>query len=494
MNRPRFIASAAAASAAAALGAAIVPARARAAAPAAVPGMLSAAQAAPIADAVAKTMAATGTLGVNVAVARDGAIVYANGFGLRDVAANLPVDPATIFPIGSITKQFTAAAIMLLARDRKVRLDDKAAAYVPLAPHATEYTVRQLLQQTTGLANYTGVPAFLQTVATSATISPEAMVALVAREPLAFAPGSRFQYSNTNYVVLGMIVEAAARIPYGRFIAERIAKPLGLTHLTFGPPPSGSDAARGYEPQTGSAAVTPWTPQATFAAGGLYATPADLVRWDDAFFGARLLDAATVREMTTPPALAGDANSNYAMGWLRNQIDGHPMIWHNGAVIGAHGGNAYFPEERISIVVLGNSSSFDETRIRRAAFRALVPPSEAQLAADRIREATPAAGEDPAITAAAKAEYERWRAGTVDPAPYSAQMRAELSSVVPQVSAGLKALGAPTAFVYRGTQALPSLFATSYNFRVSTPGGAVQYVYTLNREGKIGGILFKPEP
>ena len=171
--------------------------------------MLSAAQAAPIADAVATTMAATGTLGVNVAVARDGAIVYANGFGVRDVAANLPVDPATIFPIGSITKQFTAAAIMLLARDRKVRLDDKAAAYVPLAPHATEYTVRQLLQQTTGLANYTGVPAFLQSVATSATISPEAMVALIAREPLAFAPGSQFEYSNTNYVVLGMIVEAA---------------------------------------------------------------------------------------------------------------------------------------------------------------------------------------------------------------------------------------------------------------------------------------------
>jgi len=489
MRRRRFIVSAAAA-----LGAAAAPVAAKSASSAAPSAMLSAAQAAPIADAVAKTMAATGTLGVNVAVAHAGDIVYANGFGLRDVAANLPVDAATIFPIGSITKQFTAAAIMLLARDRKVRLDEKAAEYVPLAPHATEYTVRQLLQQTTGLANYTGVPAFLHSVATSATIAPEAMVALIAREPLAFAPGSRFAYSNTNYAVLGMIVEATARMPYGRFIAERIAKPLGLTHLTFGPPPSGSDLARGYEPQTGTAAVTPWTPQATFAAGGLYATPADLVRWNDAFFGARLLDAATVREMTTPAALTGDAKSNYAMGWLRDDLDGHPMIWHNGAVIGAHARNAYFPEQRITVVAFGNSTSFDETRIEREAFRALVPPSEAQLAADRKREATPAAGEDPAITAAAKAEYERWRAGDVDPSRYAAPMRAELSTMVRQVSPGLTALGAPTAFVYRGKQAIPSLFATSYIFRVTTPNGPVQYVYTLDREGKIGGIYFKPVP
>ena len=487
MRRPRFIASAAAA-----IGAGVTPLRAFGATPAS--GMLSAAQAAPIAAAVMRTMSATGTVGVNVAVARDGEIVYAKGFGLRDVAANLPVEAETIFPIGSITKQFTSAAIMLLVRDRKVGLDAKAAEYVPLAPHATEYTVRNLLQQTTGLANYTGVPAFLNAVATSATITPDAMVAMIAREPLAFAPGSQFAYSNTNYVVLGMIVEAVARMPYGRFIAERIARPLGLAHLTFGPPPAGSELARGYEPQTGNAAVTPWTPQATYAAGGLYATPADLVRWNDAFFGGRLLDAATVRAMTTPPALAGNEKSTYAMGWVRGDVDGHPEIWHNGAVIGAHARTAYFPDERISVIAFGNSTSFDPTRIERDAFRALVPPSEAQLAADRVRESTPAAGEDEAITAAAKAEYERWRAGNVDPSQYSAPMRAELSAMVRQVGPGLAALGAPTAFLYRGKQLVPSLFATSYVYRVTTPGGAVQYVYTVDRAGKIGGMYFKPVP
>ena len=179
------------------------------------------------------------------------------------------------------------------------------------------------------------------------------------------------------------------------------------------------------------------------------------MRWDDAFFGARLLDAATVREMTTPPQLPGDAQSNYAMGWLRDELDGHPMIWHNGAVIGAHGGNAYFPDQRISVVVLGNSSSFDETRIRRAAFRALVPPSEAQLAArPAIARSRPRPASSPAITAAAKAEYERWRAGDVDPARYSAPMRARAEHrSCAKFAPGLRALGTPSAFVYRGKQA-----------------------------------------
>ncbi|MBV8297978.1 MAG: beta-lactamase family protein [Candidatus Eremiobacteraeota bacterium] len=407
----------------------------------------------------------------------------------------LPVDPATIFPIGSITKQFTAAAIVLLAREHRLSLDEKAAAYVPLAPHATEYTVRQLLQQTTGLVNYTSVPDFLTTVAESRTITPEGLLALIARAPLGFTPGTRFEYSNTNYAVLGTIIEALARVPYGRFVHEHIAQPLGLTHLTYGPPPAGSDVTRGYEPQTGATAVTPWTVQATYAAGGLYAAPADLVRWDEAFFGGRLLDAATVRTMTTPPQLPGGAHTDYAMGWVRQELDGHPTVWHNGGVIGAHTRNSYFPEQRIEVVVFANSAGFDETRVVREAFRALVPPTEAQLAAERARETQPAPGEDPAITVAARAEYERWRAGKVDLSRYSTAARAAFTdATVQQVAAGLTALGAPTAFVFGGKQSLPGNAGIAYIYRVSTPNGAVQYLYALDAEGKIAAISFRPEP
>ena len=352
MVRRRFIASAAAS-----LGAATAPRGAFGA-----PAGLAAAQRAPIEVAVAKAMAASGTRGASVTVARAGEFVYAHGFGVRDAGTSAPVEAETIFPIGSITKQFTAAAILLLARDRKLDLEAKAADYVALAPHGTRYTVRHLLQQTTGLADYTAVPAFLSTVATSPTITPEGMLALIAHLPLAFAPGTRFEYSNSNYVVLGMIVEAVARLPYGRFVHERIAQPLGLAHLTFGPPPGGAGVTRGYEPQSGGTAVTPWTPQATYAAGGLYAAPADLVRWDEAFFAGRLLDARSVTLLTTPPALA--VPTEYAMGWLRGTLDGHPMIWHNGGVIGASARNAYFPDHRIAVVVFANYQ-----RLRRDAHR-----------------------------------------------------------------------------------------------------------------------------
>lgn len=484
MIRRRFIVSAAAS-----LGAAGIPVGVRA-----QPVMLSAAQAAPIADAVAKAMAATSTRGMSVTAARGGEIVYARGFGVRDVGTNAAVDADTIFPIGSITKQFTAAAIMLLVRDHRVDLDAKAVNYVPLAPHATQYSVRQLLQQTTGLANFTGAPGFHESIATSKTITPDELVGLVARAPLAFEPGTQFAYSNTNYVVLGLIVEAAARIPYGRFIHERIAVPLGLAHLTFGPPPAGANVTRGYEPETGGTAVTPWTPQATYSAGGLYAAPADLVRWDDAFFGGRLLDAQAVRTLTTPPHLAVHPAIAYAMGWVRDEVDGHPMIWHSGGVLGAHARNAYFPDEHVAVVVLANSGGFDETRVVRETFRALVPPSAAQLAAERERESTPAAGEDPAITAAAKAEYERWRAGSVDTARYDAVMQVGLTDLVRKVSLGLAVLGAPTAFVFRGKRTAPNYAGTGYVYRVTTPSGAVEYVYSLDPDGKIGGIFFKPVP
>jgi D-alanyl-D-alanine carboxypeptidase len=486
MIRRRFLETGAAA-----LGTAAAVIAARAAEPA----TLSAAQRAPVDDAVAKAMAAAGVRGASVTLARAGEIVYAKGFGLRDVRAQLPVDAATVFPIGSITKQFTAAAIMLLVRDRRVGLDTKAAEYVPLAPHGNDYTVRNLLQQTTGLANYTGVPGFLTNVATSRTVTPDGLLALVARYPLAFTPGTQFEYSNSNYVVLGMIVEAVARVPYARFVHERIAAPLGLATLSYGPPSGGANVTHGYEPQTGDLPVQPWSPESTYAAGGLYAAPADLVRWDEAFFGGRLLDAKTVQLMTTPPQLPNGARTSYAMGWIRDTLDGHPLIWHNGGVLGANTRNAYVPDERVSVVVFGNTSGFDETRVVREAFRALVPPTPAQLAAERQRESTPAPGEDPAVTSAARAEYERWRAGKVDLDRYDAAMRAVLNAgTIAQVAGTLSALGAPTAFVFTGKLAVPNNGGTAYTYRVLAPNGAMSYVFSLDPDGKIGGIYFKPAP
>ena len=140
---------------------------------------------------------------------------------------------------------------MMLVRDRRVALDARAAAYVPLAPYATDYTVRQLLQQTTRAGElHRASPPFSPASRIRDDHAGRA-AGLIARAPLAFTPGSQFAYSNTNYIVLGMIVEAAARMPYGRFIAERIATPLGLAHLSSGRRTARANLTRGYEPASG---------------------------------------------------------------------------------------------------------------------------------------------------------------------------------------------------------------------------------------------------
>jgi len=219
----------------------------------------------------ADALAAQHVAGPSITLARNGSIVYAHGFGARERDGTHAVDAVTIFPIGSLTKQFTAAAVELLALDGKLSIDAPLAAYVPHAPHAREVTLRELLQQTSGLANYTAQPTF-SAVAASTTVTPHDLLALVANEPLGFVPGTRFEYSNTNYVALGAVIEAVAKKPYADVIRDRIARPLALRTLTFGPPSDAPNVVR-----------TPWTPQATYAAGALYVSPADLVRWNEAF-------------------------------------------------------------------------------------------------------------------------------------------------------------------------------------------------------------------
>jgi hypothetical protein len=180
------------------------------------------------------------------------------------------------------------------------------------------------------------------------------------------------------------------------------------------------------------------------------------------------------------------------MGWIRETLDGHPEVWHSGGVIGATTRNAYFPDQRISVVVFANTAAIDETRIVREAFRALVPPTEAQLAAERERNTQSAPGEETAITAAVRAEYERWRTGAVDLTRFDATMRAVLNPpAVQQVTAALAALGAPTAFVYRGKSA-QATGGTTYVYRVVTPSGEMSVFYSLDAAGKINGLLFRP--
>lgn len=432
-------------------------------------------------DALAKQSAP----GISVAVMRDGAIVYARGFGLRDTAKHLPVEPSTYFEIGSVTKQFTSTAIAMLVHDGKFAFDDKLATMLPDAPHAGEITIRQLLNMSSGLPDYLGQPGVAPYL-TSTTVKPAALVALVAGQPLHFTPGTSFEYSNTNYALLGAIVERSSGMTYGDFLRARVLRP-PFDGISYGPP-AGQTIAGGYATKTATEALTIWTSNVSYAAGALYATPSQLGLWDDAFFNGRVVDAATVAALTTPPTLAGGGVTDYAAGWVAEKLDGHVMIWHNGGLPGFNARNVYFPEQHLAIVVCANVAGFDESPLVRAIFRTFVPPSAAALAA----ESAPAPGEDPAITARAREQYRQWSSGNVDLTAYDPAVRATFNSaLVAQVAQQLGPLGAPTAVAF--VMKAPSTpGSTGYVYRIVTPRLTIQMTLSINAAGLIDGIYFKP--
>jgi CubicO group peptidase (beta-lactamase class C family) len=424
-------------------------------------------------DSAATTDFANG-VGASLTIVRDGSVVYGRGFGTIAAGGDRFVDERTIFPIGSITKQFTAAAIELLALDGKLRIDAPLAAYLPDVPHARDVSLRRLLQQTSGYANITSQPGFAP-FQTSRTVTPTQLIATIAHEPLDFTPGSQFEYSNTNYVLLGAVIEAVSHMPYEAFIHERIARPLKLATLSFEPPASNPNVVR-----------STWSSQATYAAGGLYAAPDDIVRWDEAFFGGTLLPQRIVAEMTTPAAIPG-ATLAYAFGWVVDTSDGRREIWHNGGVPGANTRNTWYPQHRTGVIVLTNDIAFDETAITHRVIAVVDPPDEATLRARRV----PAAGEDPVVTARVRAEYDAWMNGTVDRAHYAPAFNAHVGPEVgAQASRMLRAAGPPTLVVYKGHD---SAAGQSFDvYRVETNDAVFMVRIAFAPDGRIAGLRFIP--
>lgn len=329
---------------------------------------LAPAQIARIDRIVERAMAQQHLSGVEIGVGRNGHLLFARGYGLRDRAHALPATPATVFAIGSITKSFTATAVMMLVERGAVRLDAPVARYVPAAPHAGDVTVRELLDQTSGIPDYLTDPAIYHEILTS-TIPAHPMawyVARVAHARLLFPPGSRWMYSNTNYAILGMLVEKVAGEPYAAFIRERIFAPLGLdsTQVMTSTPPRGNDSADGYTYVKGRyEPVAPQSMSWANAAGAIASDAHDLVAFDGALFSRRLVSAASLHAMLTPPpdrpmvaahdpqrALAG----GYGFAWVTGHDGGRTIEWHNGGLIGGRAMNAVYPQDGLEIVVLTN--------------------------------------------------------------------------------------------------------------------------------------------
>jgi D-alanyl-D-alanine carboxypeptidase len=317
---------------------------------------LPSATVAKIDEIAAKALAESGTPSVSIAVVQGGKVAYEKAYG------HARLDPATDakaemrYSIGSVSKQFLAGAILLLVQDGKLSLDDRVSRYVPNLTRAREITIRQLLSHTSGYQDY--YPQDYVAPFMEIPVTAEGILDRWATKPLDFDPGTRWQYSNTNYVVAGRIVERVTGGPFFSFLAKRILQPLGMTSAidlsaqTLGP----SDAA-GYTRfavgplRAARAEGRGWL----FAAGELAMTAHDLALWDSALMEHKLLKAASLEAMTTPVRLRNGTPTNYALGVGVSNADGHPKLAHGGAVSGFVSLNTVWLDQGVAVVVFANA-------------------------------------------------------------------------------------------------------------------------------------------
>lgn len=284
-----------------------------------------------------------------VLVARDGRILLDQGYGLANREWNIPNDGDVKFRLGSLSKQFTAVAIMLLNQQGKLDLDAPIKTWLPDAPAAWDaITPRHLLSHTAGVPNFTAFADY-----EALKTRPATMAQLIARfsdRPLDFAPGSRFAYSNSGYVLLSAIIEAASGQTYADFITANLFQPLGMSD-------SGYDRhdvilprrASGYAPGADGVVNADYVDMSIpTGAGALYSTTHDLLKWEQGLFGGRLLNAQSMTALTTP------VRNGYAMGLMVSEADGKRLVWHNGAIEGFNTYMAYDPGDRTAVIVLGN--------------------------------------------------------------------------------------------------------------------------------------------
>jgi CubicO group peptidase (beta-lactamase class C family) len=301
--------------------------------------------------------------GVSLLVAKDGNIVRAHGYGLANVELQVPVKPETVFQSGSVGKQFTATAVMMLVEEGKIGLNDSIAKYLKDAPAAwRDVTIRELLSHTAGFTDYPKNFDFRR------DYSEAQLLKIVEGIPLAYPPGTKWSYSNLGFLTLGILIHQVSGKFYGDFLQERVFGPLGMTTTRI---ISEADIvpnrAAGYRLVKGELKNQEWVSPTlnTTADGALYFSTLDLAKWDAALYTETLLKRSSLDEMWTIAKLKdGQPNSgHYGFGWFIEAQDGHRLIEHEGAWQGFKSQISRYVDDHLTVVVLANLESADPAGI-----------------------------------------------------------------------------------------------------------------------------------
>lgn len=290
--------------------------------------------------------------GLSIAVVRNGEVVKAKGYGLANVELRVPAAPETIYQSGSVGKQFTAAAVMMLVEEGKIQLDDKISKHLADSPDRwSAITVRHLLTHTSGTTDYPKEFDFRR------DYTEDEILKKAGEIPLGFAPGEKWSYSNMGYVVLGIMISKVTGKFYGEFLQERIFKPLGMnTARIINEADIVPNRAAGYRMVNGELKNQEWVSPSmnTTADGSLYLTVLDLAKWDAALYTEKLLKKSSLDQIWTQVKLNSGKIQQYGFGWGFSEVRGHKIIEHGGAWQGFTSFISRYVDDKLTVIVLVN--------------------------------------------------------------------------------------------------------------------------------------------
>jgi CubicO group peptidase (beta-lactamase class C family) len=423
--------------------------------------------------------------GLSVAVARNGELLVAKGFGMANLELSVAATADSVYQIGSITKQFTATAVMMLVAEGKLAIDDPVSKYVGDAPDTwSGVTVRHLLNHTSGIKSYTSIPTVMRE--SRLDRSRDEILKTVRDLPLEFQPGEKWNYNNTGYFLLGTIIEKVAGQSYSEFLQERIFKPLGMSATRVNdmreiiPNRATGYAWTGGGQRNGDYTSMTWP----YSAGAIVSTVKDLAKWDAALYSQKVLPQSVLAQMWTPTKLADDKEKDYGFGWGVGSHRGHRLITHGGGIAGFATDISRFVDDRLTVIVLTNLEGSNPGAMARTIAGFYVPDL---AVADK-----PIEDNDPKTTELFRKVLAATTDGTIDPERFTPEMRKEVfPDRMKQASVFLKQLGPPKSFTL--IERKQDGGQRSYRYKVAFGETTLILSGTLTEADKISGLLLTPE-
>jgi D-alanyl-D-alanine carboxypeptidase len=427
---------------------------------------------------IRRTVADKHLVGLSVGVAQNGSVVFAKGYGVKALGGADSVSPETMFGIGSVTKQFTCSAILLLAQDGKLTLEDHVAKYFPKLTRASDITLRDLGNHVSGYRDFYPLDFVDREMQKPATA--DAIIDEYATRPLDFDPGTRWSYSNTNFLILGRVVEMTSGEPFGAFLTQRIFTPVGMTHTQFDPAEKSPAMATGY---TTFALGAPFPAQPegrgwAGSAGAIWSTPSDILAWDMALIGGKVLSSDSYHTLTTPRHLSDGRSTGYGCG--DGIVEEGPALTfkHGGAVSGFVAQNIVVPATRSAIVTMANTDFASINDLEDSILAKLVPHIDVPTI------------HGPAAVDAARTFLVALQQGKVDRSTLGDDYSAFLSpELVAGAHASLTALGPITDVTVAETAERGGMEVAEVRFKAGKQAaGALMY---RTPDGKIQEVLFQ---